>query len=83
MESAKHALAWDPNPQTREQIQRIVDENDEREAEARFGSRLEFGTAGLRGPMGAGSARMNDLTVIQATQVRDVQLYTYVMSPAQ
>lgn len=35
---------------------------------ARLGSRLEFGTAGLRGPMGCGSSRMNDLTVIQASQ---------------
>ena len=31
-------------------------------------SRLEFGTAGLRGLMGAGSSRMNDLTVMQTTQ---------------
>jgi phosphomannomutase len=35
---------------------------------SRFGSRLEFGTAGLRGEMAAGTARMNDLTVLQAAQ---------------
>ena len=33
-----------------------------------FGSKLEFGTAGLRGRMGPGTARMNDVTVIQAAQ---------------
>jgi phosphoglucomutase len=31
-------------------------------------NRIEFGTAGLRGKMEAGWARMNDLTVIQASQ---------------
>ncbi len=38
------------------------------EIEARFGSQLEFGTAGLRGVLGAGLSRMNVFTVRQATQ---------------
>lgn len=38
------------------------------EIEARFGSLLEFGTAGLRGVLGAGLSRMNIFTVRQATQ---------------
>lgn len=33
-----------------------------------FGSRLEFGTAGLRGPMAAGSSGINDLVVLQTAQ---------------
>ena len=33
-----------------------------------FGGELEFGTAGLRGIMGAGTARMNRVTVGKATQ---------------
>jgi len=37
---------------------------------------MEFGTAGLRAAMGAGYARMNDLTVIQASQ----GLATYMLS---
>lgn len=36
--------------------------------ESLFLSRLEFGTAGLRGRMGAGFACMNDVVVIQAAQ---------------
>lgn len=41
---------------------------DSAEIEARFGSMLEFGTAGLRGILGAGLSRMNIFTVRQATQ---------------
>lgn len=35
-----------------------------------FAARMEFGTAGLRAAMGAGVSCMNDLTIIQTTQVR-------------
>lgn len=35
-----------------------------------FSSRMEFGTAGLRAAMGPGVSCMNDLTIIQTTQVR-------------
>ena len=34
----------------------------------RFHKNLEFGTAGLRGVMGAGTNRMNEVTVSLATQ---------------
>lgn len=42
--------------------------NDEKEIEDRFYRTLEFGTAGLRGVLGAGSNRMNSYVVGQATQ---------------
>ncbi|MDO5310800.1 MAG: phospho-sugar mutase [Clostridia bacterium] len=41
---------------------------DEKEIEERFYKNLEFGTAGLRGIIGAGSNRMNSYVVGQATQ---------------
>lgn len=41
---------------------------DEKEIEDRFYRTLEFGTAGLRGIIGAGTNRMNIYTVRQATQ---------------
>ena len=44
-----------------------VDGNDE-EILDRFYKNLEFGTAGLRGVLGAGTNRMNTYTVCQATQ---------------
>ena len=43
-------------------------EGDEKEIEDRFYRTLEFGTAGLRGVIGAGTNRMNIYTVRQATQ---------------
>lgn len=42
--------------------------NDEKEVHERFYQSLEFGTAGLRGELGAGTNRMNIYTVRQATQ---------------
>lgn len=42
--------------------------NDEKEIEDRFYQELEFGTAGLRGVIGAGTNRMNKYTVGKATQ---------------
>jgi len=42
--------------------------NNEDELKGRFGSELEFGTAGLRGIMGAGSNRLNRYTVRRAAQ---------------
>ncbi|PSW05158.1 phospho-sugar mutase [Photobacterium lipolyticum] len=59
-------LARDPDPKTREELQQLLDSNKTDELSARFASRLEFGTAGLRGLVGAGPNRMNRL-VIQET----------------
>lgn len=43
-------------------------QKDEKEIESRFHKDLEFGTAGLRGIIGAGTDRMNKYTVRKATQ---------------
>ena len=43
-------------------------EGNEKEIEDRFYRELEFGTAGLRGIIGAGTNRMNKYTVAKATQ---------------
>ena len=52
--------------ETRNELRSIS--NDEKEIEDRFYKDLEFGTAGLRGVMGAGTNRMNYYTVGKATQ---------------
>ncbi len=48
--------------------QELTGLTDEKEIEDRFFKDLEFGTAGLRGVMGAGSNRMNGYTVARATK---------------
>lgn len=74
-ERLAQARAWlrqDPDPQTRDELAGIVtraasgDEAAAAELDDRFGSRLAFGTAGLRGALGAGSNRMNRVLVSQA-----------------
>ena len=61
---------WLTNPyfddNTKKELEAI--ENDDKEIEDRFYKELEFGTAGLRGVIGAGTNRMNIYTVRKATQ---------------
>lgn len=70
---AAHAwLAQDPDEQTRAELAAIIAAGEVGDAAAladlddRFGARLAFGTAGLRGRLGAGSNRMNRVLVAQA-----------------
>lgn len=56
-------LARDPDPKTRAELQALVTAGDSAELEQRFSGRLEFGTAGLRGVVGAGPQRMNRLVI--------------------
>ena len=62
--------SWLNNPyfdeDTRNELKSI--EGNEKEIEDRFYMDLEFGTAGLRGVIGAGTNRMNIYTVRKATQ---------------
>lgn len=50
-------------------MKQLVAEGNVEELQKCFGLRMEFGTAGLRAAMGAGISHMNDLTIIQTTQV--------------
>ncbi len=62
--------SWLENPyfdeETKKELRALKD--DEKEIEDRFYRELEFGTAGLRGVIGAGTNRMNIYTVRKATQ---------------
>ena len=58
--------AWiedDPDPQTAAQLTALLDAEDEVALQKYFAGFLEFGTAGLRGPLGPGPSCMNQAVV--------------------
>ncbi|KAL4640334.1 phosphoglucomutase-2 [Arapaima gigas] len=61
-------LKLDKNPKTLDAVRKMVKDGAVDELRKCFGSRMEFGTAGLRATMGPGISCMNDLTIIQTTQ---------------
>ena len=65
--AARNWLAEDPDPTTREELRALLARGDEDQLADRFGARLEFGTAGLRGVLGAGPNRMNRAVVLRTT----------------
>jgi|KBSSwiStaDraftv2_1062776.scaffolds.fasta_scaffold01887_15 phosphomannomutase len=69
-ELIRRADAWsaaDPDETTRAELQKLLTSEDFAELEDRFAGTLEFGTAGLRGVVGAGPNRMNRAVVRSAT----------------
>lgn len=83
-ERAERWLAHDPDPTTRAELAEILDRarGGSREARAELAERflgpLEFGTAGLRGLLGAGESRMNRAVVLRTT----FGLGTYLLEQA-
>lgn len=63
---AQQWLNQDPDAETREELQALIDNKNIAELKKRFADRLQFGTAGLRGPLQAGSMGMNRVLVAQA-----------------
>ena len=67
-------LAADPDPETRAELEALLEAGDQAAIDDRFGDRLRFGTAGIRGPMGAGPNRMNRVVVRQTAAALAVHI---------
>lgn len=80
------ASAWaaqDPDPETKAELLQLIDTGDSAALADRMNSRLDFGTAGLRGELGAGPNRMNRVLVAQAAAgIRDYVLEHFSEDPS-
>jgi phosphomannomutase len=84
---AEHFLADDPDPETRAELSELLakakhDARLRAELEDRFAAPLTFGTAGLRGLIGAGDNRMNRRVVARTTAALCAQLLASVPDAA-
>ena len=79
-------IADDVDPSCQEELRTLLDRSSSdpealEELQDRFKARLQFGTAGLRGVMGAGPNRMNRAVVIRAAKGLIDYLSTHVDRP--
>lgn len=68
LERARSWIEGDPDPETRAQLQALIDTSRLEDLADRMGPMLEFGTAGIRGEVAAGPNRMNRAVVIKTTR---------------
>jgi phosphomannomutase len=69
LDAARAWAAEDPDEQTRAELEAVIaaaERGEETDLADRFAGTLEFGTAGLRGALGAGPHRMNRVVVTRA-----------------
>ena len=69
IDSAEYWTQLDPDEKTRQEVETWISHDDYQSMRKYLCKRIDFGTAGLRGEMGAGYSRMNYVVVQQASQV--------------
>jgi phosphomannomutase len=79
---AREWLSQDPDSVTVAELQALIDAGDTAGLEDPFKARLQFGTAGLRGALGAGPNRMNRVIVAQAAAGLAAYLLEHGSSPS-
>ncbi|WP_437923242.1 phospho-sugar mutase [Sorangium sp. So ce291] len=73
LEPAERWLAHDPDPETQSELRQLIEaarageEGVRADLAERFAGPLEFGTAGIRGVLGAGESRMNRAVILRTT----------------
>ncbi len=65
---AEKYLSGETNNRFRQEVKKMLEEENFDELSDRFYTSLDFGTGGLRGVIGGGTNRMNTLVIRQATQ---------------
>jgi len=66
IQKTRNWIEQDPDAETIGELEKLISDSDEAGLAERFGQRIGFGTAGLRGLLGAGPNRMNRVLVAQA-----------------
>lgn len=66
--NARAWIAGDPDPRTRAELADLIESGDLETLASRMNGTLEFGTAGIRAEVAAGSNRMNRAVVIRTTR---------------
>jgi len=64
---ARQWISDDPDARTAEELSGVIARGDEKDLAERMAGPLEFGTAGLRGVLGAGESRMNRAVVLRTS----------------
>lgn len=88
LKTAQNWLNQDPDQETKAELEQLIqqvksgDEKASRELKNRFDGRLQFGTAGLRGRLQAGSMGMNRVLVAQAAAGLAAYLKEYDKVPS-
>jgi len=68
LDRAREWVDADPDPATRAELRSLIKAGDEAELSSRMAGMLRFGTAGIRGEVGAGPNRMNRAVVIRTAR---------------